>query len=615
MAENMSAILKFVQIKNFRSIIDSGEFYIPADGITILVGQNESGKTSIIDALEAFNSEIIDNEDRTNRNEPTIITCTFSFANSYLQSIFSQHKRELDFLSKFIENEELEVEIEVLFPPKKTEGEGRFASQYRDEYLQLLQEKFGIKNSEQAENVEKQSSLGGASVSEKNAITVEIEEKDMLALEDLEKLLMQHTPRISIFKDNSLLPREILLSEIDNKNSKAEGIEGARNFLKVLDVNLETLKEDIATPTEKQTLQTKLNKDFSADFNTFWTQEVIPGNKAKVHIALANVPAGKPNAGVDIFRFTVETRGKHLFPDQRSKGFQWFLSFYLQLMVLGKTSERPNILLIDEPGAHLHVKAKKDLQTVLEQVKNRAQIIYTTHEPELIDTNKLNRIRVITQVGTEDGSFYEGTKAYTVEKSATQFGATDALSPVYKAIGSDFSSVRIDKENNAILEEPSAYYYLTAWKKILGIVANIFLLPAMGVNNVPLYFNLLTSWGFKNKVVLDDDDKGRDVYKQIVEEWALSDEERKIRLFKLKNGPTIEELFTAIDFQKFVLDIPNDKLNEKTKVIDLLNRGEGKALFAKRFLEKVNKGEITKEIFNQQTAKNFKEIFEFLGAN
>lgn len=612
MTENMSAILKFVHIKNFRSIIDSEKFYVPADGITILVGQNESGKTSIIDALEAFDSEIIDNEDRTNRNEPTTIICTFSFTNAYLQSIFSQYKRELDFLSRFIKNDELEVEVEVLFLPKKTEGEVRFVSQYRDEYSQLLQEKFGIDNSE---NVEKQSTPDSASSSEKSTTTVEIEEEDMLALEEVEKLLMQHTPRISIFKDNSLLPREILLSEIDNKISKADGIEGARNFLKVLDVSLETLKEDIATPTEKQTLQTKLNEDFSADFNTFWTQEVIPGNKAKIHIALANVSAGEPNAGADIFRFTVETRGKHLFPDQRSKGFQWFLSFYLQLMVLGKTSERPNILLIDEPGAHLHVKAKKDLQTVLEQVKNRAQIIYTTHEPELIDTGKLNRIRVITQVATEDGSLCEGTKAYTVEKSATRFGATDALSPVYKAIGSDFSSVRIDKESNAILEEPSAYYYLTAWEKILGIGEHIFLLPAMGVNNVPLYFSLLTSWGFKNKVVLDDDDKGRAVYKQIVEEWALPEEERKTRLFKLKNGPTIEELFTPIDFQKFVLSIPTADLKKKIKVAELINKGDGKALFAKRFLEKVNRGELTKEKFEVETVKNFKEVVEFLDAN
>ena len=87
----MSDILKFVQIKNFRSIKDSGKFYVQSDGITVLVGQNESGKTSIIDALEAFNSKVIDNEDRTNRSDPTLIKCNFCLNKQYLQSHFSKH--------------------------------------------------------------------------------------------------------------------------------------------------------------------------------------------------------------------------------------------------------------------------------------------------------------------------------------------------------------------------------------------------------------------------------------------------------------------------------------------------------------------------------------------
>ncbi|WHP39119.1 MAG: AAA family ATPase [Mollicutes bacterium] len=46
-------MLKTIRIKNFRSIQDSGEISLTS-GITILVGQNESGKTSILEAINYF---------------------------------------------------------------------------------------------------------------------------------------------------------------------------------------------------------------------------------------------------------------------------------------------------------------------------------------------------------------------------------------------------------------------------------------------------------------------------------------------------------------------------------------------------------------------------------
>jgi AAA15 family ATPase/GTPase len=50
----MIAIKKF-RIKNYKSIMDSGDCYL-TDGITVLAGKNESGKTSILEALSDFDS-------------------------------------------------------------------------------------------------------------------------------------------------------------------------------------------------------------------------------------------------------------------------------------------------------------------------------------------------------------------------------------------------------------------------------------------------------------------------------------------------------------------------------------------------------------------------------
>src|SRR3989338_1547057 len=48
--------LKKFRIKNFKSITDSGDCYL-TDTITILAGKNESGKTSILEALEDFDTD------------------------------------------------------------------------------------------------------------------------------------------------------------------------------------------------------------------------------------------------------------------------------------------------------------------------------------------------------------------------------------------------------------------------------------------------------------------------------------------------------------------------------------------------------------------------------
>ncbi len=66
------------RIKNFRSIIDSGWNTLSADNITALIGQNESGKTSVLEALHCFFQGTI-SEDvlRSDLSMPEI-SCSFT---------------------------------------------------------------------------------------------------------------------------------------------------------------------------------------------------------------------------------------------------------------------------------------------------------------------------------------------------------------------------------------------------------------------------------------------------------------------------------------------------------------------------------------------------------
>ncbi|GAI96798.1 unnamed protein product, partial [marine sediment metagenome] len=117
----------------------------------------------------------------------------------------------------------------------------------------------------------------------------------------------------------------------------------------------------------------------SGDFMNYWGQDKLT--------LVAETDA-------DNLLLGVEEEGKtQLFKvEQRSKGLQWFLSFYLRL---NARQEDINIILIDEPGLYLHAKAQQDVLKVLEKISEKVQVIFSTHSPYLIDADRLDRVRLL----------------------------------------------------------------------------------------------------------------------------------------------------------------------------------------------------------------------------
>jgi predicted ATP-dependent endonuclease of OLD family len=83
------------RIKNFRSIVDTDWQNLSPDNVTCLIGQNESGKTSVLEALEVFHSGII-SEDvlRSDLSLPEI-SCRFSIPEGWLLKVTENPGTEL----------------------------------------------------------------------------------------------------------------------------------------------------------------------------------------------------------------------------------------------------------------------------------------------------------------------------------------------------------------------------------------------------------------------------------------------------------------------------------------------------------------------------------------
>ncbi|MEN8201621.1 MAG: AAA family ATPase [Bacteroidota bacterium] len=82
------------RVQNFRSVVDTGWHQLAHDNITSLIGQNESGKTSILEALKAFHDgSLIEDMLRSDLSLPEV-SCRFNFRFSDIENLID--KRKLD---------------------------------------------------------------------------------------------------------------------------------------------------------------------------------------------------------------------------------------------------------------------------------------------------------------------------------------------------------------------------------------------------------------------------------------------------------------------------------------------------------------------------------------
>src|SRR3989344_9461312 len=81
-------LIRSFRIKNFRSIIDTKWCDLSLDNITELIGQNESGKKSVLQALNCFDSRQITEDDLRSDDTLPEISCSFSLTENKFSEIF-----------------------------------------------------------------------------------------------------------------------------------------------------------------------------------------------------------------------------------------------------------------------------------------------------------------------------------------------------------------------------------------------------------------------------------------------------------------------------------------------------------------------------------------------
>lgn len=595
-------------MQNYKSIKDSGECRLSDnDNLLILAGQNESGKSSILQALYDFGRGRL--KERSRRNflvhpKAPIITCTYKiektdgFLDGCLDQFFSETP-DFAFLEKYLLSS-TEVTLTRDFSMSK-EPSISFAEDVELDLCKLFKEYNSIQKIEEP-LTEPENPANPEEPSKNN--TIEIEENDFhesceyLALEFYYKC-----PKIIFFDDFcDLLPDEILISDLTDEKESANGYQAVRNIEKVTGFNLTSLDElDDAASSSRQD---DLNRGFTVAFNKKWKQKIHGDNEVKIRIQYKQ--GGPGNEGAYLRFFILTKDREYLTPNQRSQGLQWFLALYIQLTAESKKTKEL-IILFDEPGLFLHSKAQNNIKSLFEEICEKDQIIYSTHSPYLIDADKLHQVRLVLNT-KNDGTIIE---KITTQKTGRQL---DALKPIIDAVGLDvahsFSPLNC---KNVLLEGIADFNYFSALKKLISPDKSFNFVPSMGASNVHLLVELCIGWGLDWVIIFDDDKASNTAEEKIINAYfdgIKVDAEQKV--YRLNECEGIETMFNSSDFK---LVIPEDEFPKDIKKLKNLDDYGGKEIVSRLFLEKVNSGKIIKSDLGKSTITRFEEVFEFINKN
>lgn len=631
----MGMQLKSFRVKTFRSVDDSG--LIETDGVTALIGINESGKSNLLLPLWKLNpakdGELKPTADYPRKSyndirgmklKPTFIEARFSpdeglaqklatlchsvpaafeeieisrdFSNNVyvsfpkaptsrkiqrarINSILSSAATEINAITPMKLEEEAATRIKATV--SKASAELAAKDEFTADDLVAISEALPV-----IEGTAKTSSIGPRYAqlqSDIAAFSNEIAVALPNQVDEARALAYKEMPSFVYYTNYGNLDSEIYLPHvIDNmaredlgakEQAKVRTLKVLFEFVglkpeEILELGLdfkaplgkdrEPTEEEIAAIAEKkkersillQSASTKLTQEF----RSWWKQGEY---------------RFRFEADGDHFRIWVsdDKRPEEVELEGRSTGLQWFLSFYLVFLVESRDTHAGAVLLLDEPGTSLHPLAQKDLSAFFDGLSQSNQLVYTTHSPFLIDSDRLDRARKVyvsangTTKATPDLREAEGD-----DKAQRASGYA-----VYAALGLTVAESLLLGCTVVIVEGTSDQMYLSAIKTIMigqGKITphrELVFPPAGGAKGVKVVASILTGRDEALPVALfDSDATGKATAQQLASSLYVDAKDRvlEVSTFTGMDGSEIEDL------------IPPDLL---AQVVDRWQRGPEQA--------------------------------------
>ena len=553
--------LKSVRVREFRSIVDSGEFQI--DDTTCLVGKNESGKTAVLEALYRLNpvidsdanfdvthdyprTVVADYQHRveTEECEPaTAVTAVYElsdddvaeaeeqFGAGFLADRWAKMWRGYENKTSFEINLNESVAVRHLLTqvdlPDDVRAEAGQASTLK-KLLEILiaaaenQEKAYQNVLDSAKQLQTSSERARA-IDEANGLRESASAKQLRTQipSYLKTNLKKHiwrtyldhrVPKFLYFDEYYQMEGQLNIPRLQQRQSHNSLTESDHPMLGLIELARLNI-DQLISANNTQDLVSKLegaSNYLSKQILRFWSQNKHIHIRFDLRAGLPGDPEGM-QTGMNLWGFVYDTRHMVMTPlGTRSRGFVWFFSF-LAWFSQQRKRNIPLILLLDEPGLFLHANAQDDLLRYIEQeLKPHHQVIYTTHSPFMVDSNNFSQVRIVRDKSMESDDDLppdqQGTKVFADVLKADQ----DSLFPLQSALGYDIAQTLFIGPNCLIVEGVSDLIYLSSITDILAKNKRVELsdswtiTPVGGSNRVTTFVSLLRSQKKINVATLID---------------------------------------------------------------------------------------------------------------
>lgn len=217
---------------------------------------------------------------------------------------------------------------------------------------------------------------------------------------------------------------------------------------------------------------------------------------------------------------------------ERSLGFRWFFSFLLFTQFRrNRKGDGATIFLFDEPAANLHAKAQiKLLESFTRISGGLTKIIYSTHSHYMINPLWLEKAYIIENKSTNYDKEYEMT-SFSVQVNdivAVKYkrflgqhpNQTTYFQPVLDALDVVISPM-LRESKALVVEGKYDYHAISYFQKRAGIGKEVGIFPVNGAGNAGKLISLFRGWGVDFKILLDADQAGMKEKERYVEEFML----------------------------------------------------------------------------------------------
>lgn len=232
-------------------------------------------------------------------------------------------------------------------------------------------------------------------------------------------------------------------------------------------------------------------------------------------------------------KFQIKDGTRRFDVNDRSLGFRWFFAFMLFTQFrVARERKNPIMFLFDEPASNLHAAAQKKLiDSFPEITKNNDTLIYTTHSHYMIEPKWLEQTFIVTNRADAPAETVIGSLSLNDESLDVTATRYKAFVNSYPTQSSYFQPIldrlqvvpsRFDIEKTAIILEGKSDYYILRYATELLKLKSTPLVPGFGAGNFGPLISLHVGWNLSMTFVFDSDKKGTQERDKYVTEYGLN---------------------------------------------------------------------------------------------